>query len=990
MNILLLKGYNNYFNRILKTETSLDNYKSASTSYLEYADVNFVYNDGVATELVVGGPTQTDSGSLLSWDDNGAPDYLIAWESVNNVPTIRSRWFVMESVKTRKGQYRIALKRDVLADEKETVMNSPCYVEKGTIKDAYSPLLFNSEGNTYNQIKINETQIKDETGCAWLVGYLKKNITATDLQNINPIVFTPADAERVIYEEDDLYFSAGIKYINSAGIVENPDVKNYAHRYSYLGEPTATLAANFLHTRRPQTDEYHVVGMQLNSDGGQWAEPTVAISTQILGGSYPKYSALKLQTFPNSVVGAERTTSDSNAIGAAKAFLDKSNGSASWQALLATITNEVATEKNLTFGSSNIQGQWGELRYQGAYVRHNNKVYRLALTKKTGSVKKNVKFETIRSWLTINSNGATYYDPAADTETSVSPQTWADSHVDLFKLNFNWEELEAVAIETTVDNTISFTFPASSARRPTEDALYDIFCLPVDPSVFGLNGSANTILDLGNDATLNVSAVSKSELDFIIYTMTKLGAGTSAGFAYDLQLLPYCPLQLPCTNVDNYISIDLTGLTADFDYSLIKTTNNANKGIIFWADNANFSKDISFEKSFLHPVSYREIVQEATYRFNAVYDGEEIIYITNVSSPIYLDEALPAGATITKLIVDVNHFADERILGYDLDGDELILNLDPDWLPQGDSSVDLDISVELYYELLEDISAVDKKVMNETDFVRLTSPNFNSMFEFKLTKLNDGLHYINVDCTYKPYSPYIKLNPDFSFLYGQDFNDSTGLILQGDFSLPLINDPFVNYELNNRNYQAIFNRQIQNLDVNNKIAMEQQIFTATVGSLTGGLTGAATGIRAGGGAAGAAVGAAVGLGLGAAGGIADNLWLRRSQEEARDFAIDNYNMKLGNVKALPESMTKATPLSYNNKVWPIFEEFSCTGLEKDLLNNKLHYDGMTVMAIGSLTDYAVSGGWVKGRLIRQYNMEDDFHVADELYKEVNKGFYLGD
>ena len=270
MNILLLKGYNNYFNRILKTETSLDNYKSASTSYLEYADINFVYNDGVATELVVGGPTQDNNGSsILSWDNLGSPDYLIAWEYEDNVQVIRSRWFVMESVKTRKGQYKIALKRDVLADEKDTVMNSPCYIEKGTVKDSYNPLLFNSEGNTYNQIKVNETQIKDETGCAWLVGYLKKNITATDLQNINPLVFTPADSERIIYEEDDLYFSAGIKYISAAGVVENPDVKNYAYRRRVLSEPTATLDASFLHTRRPQTDEYHVVGMQINNDGGR-------------------------------------------------------------------------------------------------------------------------------------------------------------------------------------------------------------------------------------------------------------------------------------------------------------------------------------------------------------------------------------------------------------------------------------------------------------------------------------------------------------------------------------------------------------------------------------------------------------------------------------------------------------------------------------------------------------------------------------------------
>lgn len=220
MNILLLKGYNNYFNRILKTETSLDNYKSASTSYLEYADVNFVYNDGVATELVVGGPTQTDSGSLLSWDSNGAPDYLIAWEYVDNVATIRSRWFVMESVKTRKGQYRIALKRDVLADEKETVMNSPCYVEKGTITSSNDPLLFTPENNAYNQIKINETPIRDETGCAWLVGYLKKNITTEDIQDIGTVNYTNKEDLDNIIDANDLDYLSCINFYRADGTLE--------------------------------------------------------------------------------------------------------------------------------------------------------------------------------------------------------------------------------------------------------------------------------------------------------------------------------------------------------------------------------------------------------------------------------------------------------------------------------------------------------------------------------------------------------------------------------------------------------------------------------------------------------------------------------------------------------------------------------------------------------------------------------------------------
>ena len=61
MNILLLKGFNNYFNRIVKKYSTLADYKDHSAEYLEFTNINFNPNDGVATTLIVGGPTQLDT-----------------------------------------------------------------------------------------------------------------------------------------------------------------------------------------------------------------------------------------------------------------------------------------------------------------------------------------------------------------------------------------------------------------------------------------------------------------------------------------------------------------------------------------------------------------------------------------------------------------------------------------------------------------------------------------------------------------------------------------------------------------------------------------------------------------------------------------------------------------------------------------------------------------------------------------------------------------
>ena len=215
-------------------------------------------------------------------------------------------------------------------------------------------------------------------------------------------------------------------------------------------------------------------------------------------------------------------------------------------------------------------------------------------------------------------------------------------------------------------------------------------------------------------------------------------------------------------------------------------------------------------------------------------------------------------------------------------------------------------------------------------------------------------------------------------------------MLNGDYSIPMMSDAMINYELQHRNYQAIFNRQLQNLDINQRIAKEQQQFQGIVGAITapvtGGLAGAATGAKAGpyGAIAGAVVGVAGGAALGGVGYAKDQEWLQQQQAEARDFAVDQFQYQLGNIQALPQSMTKSTPLSYNNKVWPILEYFSCTETEKEVLKNKIKYDGMTVMAIGTLTDY------INGKMVRLNDLNDDSHIANAIYEEVAKGFYEGE
>ena len=173
----------------------------------------------------------------------------------------------------------------------------------------------------------------------------------------------------------------------------------------------------------------------------------------------------------------------------------------------------------------------------------------------------------------------------------------------------------------------------------------------------------------------------------------------------------------------------------------------------------------------------------------------------------------------------------------------------------------------------KNIEVTDYKLTNECDMYRLVSPNYNGQFEFNPAK-NNGVTGFTASCTYKPFSPYIKVAPIFNRLYGQDFKDARGLICQGDFSLPQVSNAWANYQLNNKNYEAIFNREITNMEINNKYQNIQKLVGGVAGAGTGTIAGAALG-----GIGGAIAGGALSL-LGAG---ADYAIQKTLQNEALDY-----------------------------------------------------------------------------------------------------------
>lgn len=283
------------------------------------------------------------------------------------------------------------------------------------------------------------------------------------------------------------------------------------------------------------------------------------------------------------------------------------------------------------------------------------------------------------------------------------------------------------------------------------------------------------------------------------------------------------------------------------------------------------------------------------------------------------------------------------------------------------------------------------KIENETKMYRLVSPNYAGAFEFSATK-NNGLTGFEVNCTMKPYQPYIHINPIFGGLYGGDYNDSRGLICGGDFTIPQTTDAWRNFQIQNKSYQEAFNRQIDNMEVNNAVQREREIWNAIGGAVSGVAGGAMTGAFASGGhPAGIAAGAVIGGAMSVAGGIRDVQLGDKLREEAIDYTKDQFGYNLQNIKALPTTMSRTSAFDVNNKLFPFLEFYDCSETEKQALKNKILYNGMTVMVVGKINDYIGQnidvGSYVKAQLIR-FLGDAETHEVREISNELNKGVYF--
>lgn len=464
---------------------------------------------------------------------------------------------------------------------------------------------------------------------------------------------------------------------------------------------------------------------------------------------------------------------------------------------------------------------------------------------------------------------------------------------------------------------------------------------------------------------------------------------------------------------DNYESIDVTSnITTEINNQMkilrsdLATNSSPSKGSLAYklsydAYRINLTKIDEGLLNFTIPASSQPLM-DAPYKMFCIPYGESTAAIVGTtrtfgSKQIALDAAVAIARELGGSPESSSYIYDIQLLPY-LPWQEKISSHGIIMIPNNDNYRSLikdndgnTVSYILFppystfsfdinnIELSLPNNVVDRKIIGQCDKYRLCSPNYSSVFEFNLLKTG-SIKKFNVDCTYKPYSPYIHINPVWGKLYGGDFDDTRGLILQGDFSLPIINDQWQQYQINNKNYLNAFNREIQTIELNNKYQR--------LGDITSAITGTGAGVGAGamiGGVPGAIVG---GLSS-AAGGVLDIAIKEKLRMDALDLKKDQFNYSLDNIKALPNTLARVSSFDANNKIFPILEFYTCTDQEKEILKNKMKYNGMTIMRIDKIKNFILpETSYIKGKLIRLESIYDDFHMINSVADELNKGVFL--
>lgn len=994
--ILCLFGYNNYFNRVHRksfgtTEALLDHLDSLYDEgddevYWDEFDavnnINFSYNDGINAEIILGreqltvnSDNSSDDQDLLDWTGGAFPDYLIVYKRLtraNNTSynSIASRWFVLNCVETRLGQYKLTLKRDTISDfvdvdaefdENGNVINNqsilPAFIKKGYVNDS-NPLILNSENVSVNQIKKEEILLQDNSKTPWIVGYMAKD---TGVDSTVTVQIPPEDFSDYTTIED-IASDLGISSTDLMSVLKPQDESS----------PSYFLDTNV-----------EVVGWLNHPDNTD-------LEWKLRAGSYNNLTSFTRAFDPTMV--SHNPVSDCFAKISVNYRPDASPWKDALQDSLAGIKSSWETITGHPLLVKNVYNTLHQMSKQnGKKIVLFNSTYYYIVEKDTVSQggnkyevsKQGTIFETVcSSFITKQNTMNPYANVTALTGGKIF--VYANEIQSVFYL----ERITDTSVIPGAELTIS------STRYGLVNEPFDMFAMPYRSiKVTDENGNQ---YDLQGDYSQKLAMQMVKQLN-----------GSETPVIYDVQLLPYCPIQDNNTETilkDN--ELDLSTLKEGYDYDWITE------------DSVSLTRRITGSPLMPMPIPSPGVISSQVMEVVSIDNSS----ITNITYEVISGEILSGEPLVITHSAGLLSGTTIRTSAFTFDYDGTEASIPVIQFTITFTQNDYPTNIILYPKNNSNSFTINKKlslkdgvkIENICNNYRLCSPNYQGSFDFNVAKNDGQVEGFTVDFTYKPYTPYIRVAPLFAGMYGGDYDDCRGLICGGDFSIGFYTHKWQDYQIQNKNYQNIFNREIQNLDVSQEIQREKMLYrdiSAIPGAgIAGGVGGAKAGAKAGpyGAIGGAIAGAATGLGGGIANLALDNYWTNKQLVEQRQYAIDKYNLQLGNIQALPYTLTKVGAFNVNSKLYPFIEYYTCTDEEKEVLENKFHYEGYSLGIVGNLLDYVdfVNGSYIQADLIRNKAMYKEFSaslntytyhteeyttneaIVNDIYNEFSKGVFI--
>lgn len=309
-------------------------------------------------------------------------------------------------------------------------------------------------------------------------------------------------------------------------------------------------------------------------------------------------------------------------------------------------------------------------------------------------------------------------------------------------------------------------------------------------------------------------------------------------------------------------------------------------------------------------------------------------------------------------------------------------NFDIKYLTQRDNSYTINLT----------IPTKNRFIAKESQMIRLSSPSFGSSMDIT-PYINNGVNQLKVKLSAKPLGSIIYCQTNYGGIYGENFDDKRGFIINEDFGISKLDNAWVNYKYQNRNFINSFNRQMESIELNNyymreadRLALERSDTEAkalarqNTASKWGMFNDLLLGIPS------------------MVGGSTDasrqqyNDAVKLDTEMNEALRVDNvalqkelFNNNLGNIKAITPTISKLDTLDILNQYSIVLEIYGCTQAEEDYILSYYDNNGETIGTINTFENYY--GLVISGKIIQSNN-----YTQLEL-KEVNRrlegGIYTG-